>query len=276
MAAVKSILLTGFGCYVGLVGLMYVAQRSLMYFPESLRTAPAAAGFPQAQDILLKSADGTDVVAWNVAPKEGARVFLYFHGNGGALRHRVPRFKNLTADGSGLVALSYRGYGGSGGSPSEEGLIADADAAYDFARKQYPDAKLVVWGESLGTGVAVALAAKSKVDALILEAPYTSTADIAFAAYPFIPVSLLMKDQFRSDSRIGQVKAPILILHGMRDNVIPFAYGRRLFDLAPEPKHFVPLPLGEHENLDQHGAQAAMQEFLDTALAGRPRVSGDP
>jgi fermentation-respiration switch protein FrsA (DUF1100 family) len=273
MAAVKSILLIALTSYAGIVGLMYLAQRALMYFPETARTAPAIAGFPQAQEMLLESADGTDVVVWQVAPKEGKPVFLYFHGNGGALRHRVARFKNLTADGGGLVALSYRGYGGSSGSPSEEGLFADADAAYDFARKQYPAAKLVVWGESLGTGVAVALAAKSKVDALILEAPYTSTADIAFAAYPFIPVSLLMKDQFRSDSRIGQVKAPILILHGMRDNVVPFAYGRRLFDLAPEPKQFVPLPLGEHENLDLHGAQAAVKEFLSSrSLAGSPSV----
>jgi fermentation-respiration switch protein FrsA (DUF1100 family) len=264
MRSLKSILLSAVVFYVGIVGLMYVAQRSLMYFPERVRTAPTDAGFPQAQEAVLNSADGTRLIVWHVAPKEGKPVFLYFHGNGGSLRYRVRRFENLTADGSGLVALSYRGYGGSGGSPSEEGLLADADAAYAFARAQYPGAKLVVWGESLGSGVAVALAAKNKIDALILEAPYTSTADIAFAAYPFIPVSLLMKDQFRSDSRIDKVKTPILIMHGMRDNIIPFAYGRRLFDLAPEPKHFVPLPLGEHENLDAHGAQAAAREFLES------------
>jgi fermentation-respiration switch protein FrsA (DUF1100 family) len=269
MTSVKSILLTAIACYVGIVGVMYLAQRSLMYFPESQRTAPADAGFPEARETELASADGTRLIAWHVAPKEGKPVFLYFHGNGGSLRYRVPRFRNLTSDGSGLVALSYRGYGGSAGSPSEEGLLADADAAFAFARKQYPAAKMLVWGESLGTGVAVAIAAKSRVDALILEAPYTSTADIAFAAYPFIPVSLLMKDQFRSDLRIGKVTAPILILHGMRDNIIPFAYGRRLFDLAPEPKKFVPLPLGEHENLDAHGAQAAVKEFLGSrAFAG--------
>jgi len=269
MSAMKSILLTGFTCYVGLVGVMYFTQRSLMYFPEAVRTPPAMAGLADVQEAMLKSADGTDIFVWHVAPKENKPVFLYFHGNGGALRHRATRFANLTGDGSGLVALSYRGYGGSSGSPSEEGLLTDADTAYAFARAQYPDAKLLVWGESLGTGVAVALAAKSKVDALILEAPYTSTADIAFAAYPFIPVSLLMKDQFRSDARIGKVRAPILILHGMRDNVIPFAYGQRLFELAPEPKTFVTLPLGEHENLDAHGAQAAVKEFLTSrVLAG--------
>lgn len=269
MRSLKSILLTAFACYAGIVGLMYLAQRALMYFPERVRTAPADAGFPPAQEAVLTSADGTRLIVWQVPPKKDRPVFLYFHGNGGSLRYRVPRFENLTVDGSGLVALSYRGYGGSGGSPSEEGLLADADAAYAYARAQYPAAKLVVWGESLGSGVAVALATKNKVDALILEAPYTSTADIAFAAYPFIPVSLLMKDQFRSDARIGKVNAPLLVLHGMRDNIIPIAYGRRLFELAPEPKQFVQLPLGEHENLDAHGAQAVVREFLGDRLFAR-------
>ncbi len=261
MGLVKSILLFALTGYVGVVGLMYLAQRSLMYFPETVRTAPADAGFPEAQEALLHSADTARVIVWHVPPNGKNHVFVYFHGNGGSLRYRVSRFRNLIADGSGLVALSYRGYGGSSGSPSEDGLLADADAAYAFARTQYPSAKFILWGESLGTGVAIALA-KSKIDALILEAPFTSAADIAFAAYPFIPVSLLMKDQFRSDARIGKVTVPILFLHGQRDRIVPLAYGQKLFELAPEPKRFVPFPLGEHENLDAHGAQAAVKDFL--------------
>ena len=262
MAAVKSILLTALACYAGIVGLMYLAQRSLMYFPETVRTAPADAGFPQAREVVLDSAGGARVIVWTAPPKENKPVFLYFHGNGGSLRYRVSRFRNLIADGSGLVALSYRGYGGSSGAPSEEGLLADGRAAYAFARAQYPASELVVWGESLGTGVAVVVAAENRIAALILEAPFTSTADIAFAAYPFIPVRWLMKDQFRSDEHIGKVTAPLLVLHGRRDNIIPFAYGQRLFELAPEPKQLVPFPAGEHENLDAHGAQAAVREFL--------------
>jgi fermentation-respiration switch protein FrsA (DUF1100 family) len=258
----KSFLLAGLACYVAIVGLMYVAQRALMYFPESVRTAPDVAGFPAAKETLLTSADGTRLIAWLVPPQENRPVFLYFHGNGGSLRYRVQRFRNLTADGSGLVALSYRGFGGSDGAPSEEGILADAAAAYAFARARYPDARLIVWGESLGTGVAVAIAARNTVDAVILEAPFTSTADIASASYPFLPVSLLMKDQFHSDRRIAQVKAPILILHGRRDRIVPFAYGERLFALASEPKRLVPFASGEHENLDAHGAQAAVQDFL--------------
>ena len=129
--------------------------------------------------------------------------------------------------------LSYRGYGGSDGKPTEDGLIADARAAYDFARATYPDAKIVLWGESLGTGVAVALAAEKDVAAVILEAPFTSTADVAFSAYPFVPVRLLMKDQFRSDERIGKVTAPVLVMHGARDRIVPFRLGEQLF--APPP-----------------------------------------
>lgn len=262
MTALKTIILVGLTCYLGLVAILYFAQRALMYFPDLTRTAPADAGFPQAQEVTLRSADGTELVAWQVPPKSGKPVVVYFHGNGGSLQHRVPKFLPLTADGTGLVALSYRGYGGSKGSPSEVGLIEDGQAAYDFARRQYPDAKLVLWGESLGSGVAVAIAARNEVAAAVLEAPYTSTADIAFASYPFIPVRLLMKDQFRSDERIGQVKAPLLILHGTRDRIIPIGYGERLFALANEPKQLVRFPQGEHENLDRFGALQAARDFL--------------
>ena len=142
-------------------------------------------------------------------PQEGKPVHLYFHGNGGSLRHRLERFRALTADGSGLVALSYRGYGGSSGHPTEDGLITDADTAYDFATARYPPERIVLWGESLGTGVAVALAADKPVGRVILQSPFTSTADIAAARYWYVPVRLLMKDQFRSDLRIAKVTAPV-------------------------------------------------------------------
>ena len=130
---------------------------------------------------------------------------LYFHGNGGALRYRVDRFRALTAQGDGLVALSYRGYAGSTGSPTEPGILNDARAAYDFAVARYPADRLVLWGESLGSGVAVALAAERPVARIVLEAPFLSAADVAAGAYPFVPVYWLMKDQFRSDLRIDKV-----------------------------------------------------------------------
>ncbi len=266
MTTLKWILIVAAAGYCGLLALLYVAQRSLMYFPETARTPPAAAGFPRAQEAVLDSAGGARVIVWHAPPREGKPVVVYFHGNGGALRHRLARFASLASDGTGLVALSYRGYGGSTGSPSEEGLFADARAAYDFAVARYPSARLVLWGESLGTGVAVAIAAEKKADALILEAPFTSTADIGAATYPIFPVRLLMKDQFRSDERIGKVSAPLLVLHGALDRVVPIGYGEKLFSLAREPKKFVRFPRGGHEDLNDYGAVDAAREFLGTTL----------
>jgi fermentation-respiration switch protein FrsA (DUF1100 family) len=266
MATLKSVLLVALVCYLGLVAVMYLAQRALMYFPYSARMTPDDAGFPQASEVELKAADGVRVLAWTVPPKPGRPVVLYFHGNGGSLAHRVARFRKLIDDGTGLVALSYRGYGGSEGSPTEDGLIADGRAAYDFARSKYPDAKIVLWGESLGTGVAVAIAGEHDVAAVVLEAPFTSAADVAFSAYPFLPVSLLMKDQFRSDGRIGKVTAPVLIMHGVRDRVVPFRLGERLFAMANEPKEFVRFADGGHEDLDRFDHLQAAREFLTRHL----------
>jgi fermentation-respiration switch protein FrsA (DUF1100 family) len=197
-----------------------------------------------------------------VPPKGERPVVLYFHGNGGALRNRARRFAELVADGTGLVALSYRGYGGSSGSPSEEGLLNDGRAAYAFASARYPVTRLVVWGESLGTGVAVALAAEKEFAKVVLEAPFTSTADIAAAVYPIVPVRYLMKDQFRSDQRIAEVKEPVLVIHGQLDNVIPIEYGRRLFERIVSPKRFVNLPNATHAGLDAHGALAEVKKFI--------------
>lgn len=246
----------------GFVALMYFTQRSLMYHPYKFRTAPAEAGFAAAEEIVLDTADGERVIAWHVPPRDGKPLVLYFHGNGGSIAGRINRFRAITADGTGLLALSYRGYGGSTGSPTEVGLLADAAAAYGFATARVPAERIVLWGESLGTGVAVALAAERKVKALVLEAPFTSAADVGAAVYWFLPVRLLMKDQFRSDQRIGNITVPVLILHGGRDRVVPMAFGERLYALANEPKRLVRFPDGGHSDLDAHGAQAVVRAFL--------------
>lgn len=261
MTAFKWILavLVGYGA---LLALAYAFQRALMYFPDTRRTPPVSAGLPQAEEMVLTSSDGESLIAWHVAPRGDKPVVLYFQGNGGALDMRAERLRALIADGTGLLALSYRGYGGSTGKPSEAGLISDALAAYDFAVARYPARRLVLWGESLGTAVAVALAADRAVGAVILEAPFTSAADVGAAAYPFLPVRWFIKDSFRSDLRIARVQAPILFLHGERDWVVPIRFGKRLFALAHEPKRLVRFPAGDHDDLDGHGARDIVKEFL--------------
>lgn len=262
MTGLKWFLIVAVCLYGGLLALMYVFQRALLYFPDRTRTPPAAAGLPQAQEIRLTTSDGETLIAWTVAPRADKPVVIYFHGNAGALNLRVDRFRSVIADGTGLIALSYRGYGGSTGRPSEAGFIRDAHAAYDDAAARYPAAQLVLWGESLGTAVAIALAAERPVGAVILDAPFTSAADLGAAAYPFAPVRWLMKDSFRSDRRIPRVRAPILVLHGERDTIVPIGFAERLFALAGEPKQFVRFARGGHVNLDDHGAMDAVRAFL--------------
>lgn len=254
-----TVALVAFG---GLTTLMYLAQRKLMYFPDTARVAPATVGFAAAEEVVLDTADGERVIVWHVPPRADKPIVLYFHGNGGSLRYRVERFRALTAEGTGLLALSYRGYGGSSGSPTESGLLADADAAYAFAAARYGGERIVLFGESLGSGVSIALAAAQKVAGVVLEAPFTSAADIGAAAYWFMPVRLLMKDQFRSDQRITRVTAPVLIMHGTGDRMVPVAYGERLFALANEPKRLLKFPGGGHSDLDVFGATAAVRAFI--------------
>ena len=247
----------------GFVLLMYLVQRSLMYHPDRQRTPPAEAGLPQAEELVLDTADGEKVVVWHIPPKADRPVVIYVPGNAGGLNLRADRVRALTADGTGLLALSYRGYGGSTGSPTETGLIADAHAVYAFAASRYPTERIVPWGESLGGGVAVALASTQKVGRLMLEAPFTSAIDVGARVYWFLPVRLLMKDPFRSDLRIARISVPVLIVHGTRDNVVPFAFGERLFALANEPKRFVRIEGGGHSDLDRFGALNAVRAFLD-------------
>jgi pimeloyl-ACP methyl ester carboxylesterase len=262
MTALMWIAVALFCLYLGLAAILYFAQRSMMYFPETIHTPPAEAGLPEAEEVTLTASDGERIIAWHVAPHDGKPVILYFHGNGGALRYRVERFRKLIGDGLGLVALEYRGYGGSSGNPSEAGMIADAEAAYAFAGAHYKAQQLVLWGESLGSGVAVALAAEKPVGRVILEAPFTSAAAVAATRYWYMPVRLLMKDQFRSDERIGKITEPVLILHGLQDRTVPFAMGERMFDLTKARKHIVRFLDGGHEDLDGQGALHAVGRFL--------------
>jgi fermentation-respiration switch protein FrsA (DUF1100 family) len=270
MGTLKSLIILAVLAYAGVLALVYVFQRSLMYFPDPARTPPAAAGLPQAEEVVLTSADGERLVAWHVPPEAAKPLVIYFHGNGGALNLRAGRFRWLTADGFGLLGLSYRGYGGSTGKPTETGMLLDAAAAYDFAAARYPPERIVLWGESLGTGVAVALAAERKIAALILDAPFTSAADVGAAAYPIIPVRWFIKDAFPSDERIGRVKVPLLILHGEQDRIVPIRFGESLFALANEPKRLVRFPSGGHVDLDEHGAKDAVRSFLN-GLTGAAR-----
>jgi fermentation-respiration switch protein FrsA (DUF1100 family) len=249
--------------YLGGLAFLFLLQRSFLFpVPVTVRTAPDSAGLPEAEEHVLTTADGEKVIIWHVPAKAGQPVVLYFPGNGDCLTGIIGRLRQITAGGTGLVALSYRGYAGSSGAPSEQGLLWDAAAAYAFTAARYSADRIVAWGFSLGTGVAVALATEQPVGKLILEAPYTSTVDVAASLLRIVPVRLLMRDRFQSDERMARVKAPLLIMHGARDATIPISFGERLFALAAEPKQFVRFPEGSHDNLDKYGATETARQFI--------------
>jgi fermentation-respiration switch protein FrsA (DUF1100 family) len=266
MTALKWLLIVVSAGYACGLAVLFFAQRSFLFpVPTTERTAPQAAGFPEAEEHVLTTADDEKVIVWHVPARPGHPIILYFHGNGDFLAGFFGRFRDVIADGTGVVALSYRGYSGSSGQPSERGLLQDAAAAYAFTVARYRADQIVVWGFSLGSGVAVALAADRPVGKLVLEASYTSIADVAASAFWFAPVRLLIRDQFRSDERIARVKAPLLVMHGALDPTIPVAFGERLFGLANEPKRFVRLARGGHNDLDNFGAIEIARNFINLA-----------
>jgi hypothetical protein len=263
MIVLKWIVIVLVVIYLGGVGVLYFKQRKMLFpIPPVGRTAPDAAGLPQAEEHVLTTADGEKVIVWHVPAAPGRPVVLFFPGNGDFLAGRVSRFKGITSDGTGLVALSYRGYAGSTGSPSEEGLLRDAAAAYAFTTARYDASRIVAWGFSLGTGVAVAIASERPIGKLILEAPYTSTVDVAASLFPIVPVSLLMRDPFHSDRRIAGVTMPLLVMHGDADPAINIAFGERLFAMARQPKQFVRFHGGGHDDLDDFGAIETARQFI--------------
>jgi uncharacterized protein len=263
MIVLKWLVILAIVGYLGGLAVVFFKQREFIFpIPQTPRTAPEAAGFPEAEEHVLGTADGEKVIIWHVPAQPDHAVVIYFPGNGDFLAGIVGRFRAIAADGTGLVALSYRGYAGSSGQPSEPGLLQDAAAAYAFTAARYTPDRIVLWGFSLGTGVAVAVAAEQPVGKLILEAPYTSMADVAARHFPVLPVRWLLRDRFHSDQRMARVTAPLLVMHGERDLTIPIAFGERLFGLAPGPKQFVRFPLGGHDDLGNHGAISTARQFI--------------
>jgi fermentation-respiration switch protein FrsA (DUF1100 family) len=228
----------------------YFGQRSLMYFPNRVRTMPAEAGLEGVEERMLVTPDGARVIAWYGKAKPGAPTLLYFHGNGGSLLQRVERVRRFMGQGWGVYMMTYRGYGGSSGLPSEAANVADARLAYGaLVLEGVPANAIILYGESLGTGIAARMAVERPAAGLVLDAPFTSAVELGAQAYPFLPVRLFLKDRYETDKYIGQVRIPLLILHGERDHTIPVAMGRELFRLANEPKRLATFPNGDHSDL---------------------------
>ena len=258
--------------YLILVALLYTLQRQLLYLPDRRVPSPAASGVPEMSAVRPRTDDGLDLLAWYRPARADRATIVYLHGNAGHIGYRGRRVRPFLDRGFGLLLVEYRGFGGNPGQPSEAGLLSDARAALAFLRAAgIAPEDIVLYGESLGSAVAVAIASEladagQPVAAMVLEAPLSSVRDVAAHHYPWVPVSWLLKDQFEATSRIAAIGAPLLIVHGERDAVVPVRYGQALFQAARQPKEAVWVAEGGHEDLTDLGLQRIVFDFLARRL----------
>ena len=252
------------GVYVLLCVGAYFGNRWFMYFPDPARYTPAQAELSGVEEVELKTGDGETLVAWYSKAKGDKPTILYFHGNAGNAAGRAPKIDTMRGDGSGVFYLNNRGYGGSTGSPSEVANVSDAFLAYEYLRESgIPAEKIVIYGESLGSGQATQLASEKDVAAVVLEAPLTSTPDVGKRTYFFLPLGLLMTDQYRNIDHIKNVRSPLLVVHGEQDSVIPVAMGKAIYEAGNQPKKLELLSEADHNDLFEHGAWEKVRSFLD-------------
>ncbi len=255
------------GCYVALCLLVFFVQRRLIYFPVRWTAAEARRANPGYEEIRLRTSDGEELHAWLNRVDRSPWTVIIFHGNAGNLTYHEAPLELFRALGFQALLFDYRGYGLSSGSPTEAGLLRDGEAVRQYVTTtlSVPQERVVYFGQSLGSGVAVLLAAAQPPGRLILESAYPTLAAVARVHYPYLPAGLLMRDRFAAVDEIAAVKCPVLFLHPEQDEIIPIDLGRALYARASDPKRFVPLPGAHHndvfhQSLDRH--VAAITEFL--------------
>ena len=256
-AVLVSYLLFGLG--------MFLFQRQFMYFPDGSEALPATYHLDGFTRVPLVSADGTAIAVWVHPARAGMDTIIYFHGNAGHLGYRAEKFRAFAEAGFGLVAVSYRGYGGSEGQPTDTGLYADAATALSYALNtlHIPENNIILYGESLGTGIATHLATTHpQIALLVLEAPYRSVEARAQELYPYLPVHYLIKDRYPQAALMAEVKAPVLIFHGTDDVIIPIQHGRDVYAATQAPKHLAVFEGKGHTNFDVEALIAEIKKSL--------------
>jgi uncharacterized protein len=249
------ILLVVAAVLVAPIGLLWAFQRRLLYLPAPRTVPPAASVLPGAEEVTFETADGLRLGGWFV-PAEGRKppgtAVLVHNGNGGNRSLRAPLAAALARMGLHVLVFDYRGYGGNPGRPTEAGLAADARAALDYlvGRPEVVPARVVYFGESLDTAVALRLATERPPAALVLRSPFASLAEVGQLHYPLVPVSLLLRDRYDSAALAGRLAAPLLVVAGGRDRIVPASHSRRLFAAAPQPKRLVVLDGADHNDHD--------------------------
>ncbi len=264
MSVVLKIVLTLGLLYALLLLGAWLLQRQLMYFPDTVRTPPELFGLRDVEEVTFKTPGGETIVSWWTKAQPGKPTLLYFHGNAGALVTRGERVRKYQDKGFGLFMMTYRGFGGSTGRPSERANVRDANQAYDvLINAGVSPSDIVLYGESLGSGIATQVAAAKECAGVILDAPYTSMTDVAALHYPYLPARWLMTDRYLTKTYIARINAPLLIVHGEEDEVIPVAMGRALFEIAKEPKQIAIFKGAGHADHNAFGSYDVIWQWLE-------------
>jgi len=251
-----------------------VNQRSLLYHPDATVPVPARFGVAEMRSVRIPAEQGIRLLGWwRAPPDDTSPVIVVFHGNAGHLGYRADKARQFMDAGYGVLLVSWRYNAGAGGEPGEEALIADGRAALAFLEEQgIESGRTVVYGESLGSGVAVALAAERDLAGIVLESPFSSVSEVAQYHFWYLPARWLVVDEFDSITRIARVEEPLLLVHGANDTLIPVQFARELYDAAPGPKEVRILPGAGHNDLYAHGAGPIVVDFIDRRIVSTGMV----
>lgn len=256
--------------YLALIVLTYLFQDKGMFHPRASDDTPQSVGLAGFEEVELTTADNKKMYGWYKKPDAGKKTIVYFHGNAEGLAHNADLFALLGEGGNGVFAPAYRGFGKSEGKPSEVGFYEDARTAIKFLLKSQPEDSIIVYGRSIGTGVAVQMATEFKFGGVVLLSPYTSIPDLAADIYWYLPVKplRLVKYKFDSLSKIKNVHAPLLIIHGEKDMLIPIANAKILYEAANIPKKFVTIAESDHIEFEAKRLADEIRPLMNGNLNG--------
>jgi dipeptidyl aminopeptidase/acylaminoacyl peptidase len=258
-AVFKSIIFMLVAGYAGALVFMYITQNHFTYYPPKEKL-PAPAPF---EEITIATHDGLELYSWYAKPKKDKATIVYFHGNASKLMDAAYSVMPLVNAGYGALLVEYRGYSGNPGKPREDDIYKDSIAAYDWLVEHHNPKKIVLYGMSLGTGVASYMAENKPANALIIESGYTRLKDVARVIYWYMPVNYLVRETYQSLYRLPNLTIPVLIIHGENDRLIPLEQAKRNFARANEPKKLVVIEGGSHSDLPYNGANAAVLKWLE-------------
>lgn len=259
--------------YVILIALMFTFQRSMMYFPQAqIPDADIKETFKRMEILQLKTEDNIELKFYMEPPaNDKAPIILAFHGNGSLALSMYIKFLKLKSEGAGVLYPEYRGYGGNAGAINEDGLYKDADAYLAYLKAKYPNNPIIIYGQSLGAGVAVDVASHhiGQYNGLVLETPFDSVVTVVGKTYPLVPFkSILVRDKYLSIEKIGFISVPKLFLIAGKDDVVGAESGRRLFAAADNNKKTVEFPEATHMTVYQFGAEKEVQSFIQNTVIG--------